>query len=112
MLKTKSFLPYAGYILASALAIYFTPHIQDIAHVFSFLDNYVNYYLSFLFSSSAFATSLRLILALMLTPMIIVVPLALIYQHVKHKPMPYLPHIAWVLWLITALARILTQEGS
>jgi hypothetical protein len=112
MPKKKSFLPYAGYVIASALAIYFAPHIQEVIHGFGFLDNYINYYLSFIFSSSEFGIHLRSIVALMVTPMVIVVPLALIYQRIKHKSMPYLPHIAWILWLITALSRILLiQEG-
>lgn len=111
MQQSKSYLLYLGYLIASVIAIYFAPHIQDVVHGFAFLDNYVNYYLSFMFSSSDFGVHLRLILTLMVTPMIIVVPLALIYQRVKHKPMPYLSHIAWLLWLITALSRILTQEG-
>ena len=111
MKQSKPHLVYLCYFIFSAAAIFFASYIQYVLHWIMFLDNQVNEYLSIIFSASSLGVHLRLITSLVLTPMIIIAIPAIAYQLIKKKTLPYLFPITWLFWLITALSRLLIEQG-
>jgi hypothetical protein len=63
--------------------------------------------LSIAINSGPLASHLRHILALALTPIVIVAIPTAVYWYIKKKPPTYLIQIIWVLWIIAALSQLL-----
>lgn len=111
MSKSKPYLIYACYFFLSIALIIFSSYTRELIQWVILLDETVNDALRVVFSHSPLGINLRLILSLVLTPLIIVALPALLYWLIKRKTMPYLIPIVWLFWFITALSRLLSQQG-
>lgn len=108
MNKSKPFLLFAFYLIVSICAIYFASYTRELTHWISAVDLYIDESLALVFSMSPLGVNLRQIISLALTPVLLVLIPALLYHLIKHKMMPYLIPIIWLLWIITALSRLLS----
>lgn len=106
---STSYYFYAAYLMVTVCAILFTSYTRELAQGILVVNTYLNDYLSWVFSLSPLGVSLRQIVSLALTPILIVAIPTLIYRLLKHQMPPYLVQIIWVLWIITALAHLLSQ---
>lgn len=111
MNKSKPYLIYTGYFILSIALIILSSYAQNMIDWVMYLDRANNEALRLVFSSSQLGIHLRLIVSLALTPLLIVAIPALLYWVIKRKPMPYLIPIIWLFWFITALSRLLIQQG-
>ena len=102
---------YLLYLIATALAIAFGFYIQKLVHGLGALVDILCFYANLWLSRFGFNIKLDLILALSLSPLIIITPIALIYRALCKRPLPYLNHISWMLWILSTLSFILSQEG-
>lgn len=111
MKKSQSYIVIICYLLLSIAAIFLSTYTQTALHWVQEVDKQINDYLSLVFLISPLGIQLRLILSLILTPVIIIAIPALLFHLIKHKTMPYLIQIIWIIWLITVLSRLLSQPG-
>ncbi len=106
---STSYYFYAAYLSVTVCAILFTSYTRELAQAILVVNTYLNDFLSWIFSPSSLGVSLRQIVSLALTPILIVAIPTLIYRLLKHQMPPYLVQVIWVLWIITALAHLLSQ---
>lgn len=113
MMKKKRYTQYywmAGiYSLITICAIYFSTITTTIATWVANVDGFLDSILIEIMNSSSLGIHLRHILTLALTPLVIVAIPVGIYWLIKKQLPPYLIQIIWVLWIITALSRLLSQ---
>ncbi|PJD92732.1 MAG: hypothetical protein CK424_03895 [Legionella sp.] len=107
--SSKAYYLYVAYLILTACAILFASYTRELAQSILLVNTYLNDYLSLVFSSSSLGVSLRQIVSLALTPILIVALPTLLYRLIKHQMPPYLMQIIWVLWVITALSHLLSQ---
>jgi hypothetical protein len=105
----KYYLIFGVYGLLTLCVIYFSAFIRNIAFWILQLDRSIDTFLAPVLNTSAWGIHLRHILALVLTPLVIVAIPTGIYWLMKKKLPPYLVQAIWVLWIIAALSRLLSQ---
>ena len=107
--NTKYYLILAVYGLFTISVIYFSNITKNLASWITRIDTGLDSLFAEVMNSSSLGIQLRHILSLALTPIVIVAIPAGIYWFRKKKLHPYLIQIIWVLWMVTALSRLLTQ---
>lgn len=107
--NSKYYLIFGTYCLLTICAIYFSTETKTIAGWVVRVDVGLEYLLAEIMNTSALGIHLRHILTLALTPLVIVAIPVGIYWLIKKQLPSYLIQIIWVLWIITALSRLLSQ---
>lgn len=105
----KYYLIFGIYAFITLCAIYFSTFTKILIAWVHQLDLLVDYALSSVLNSGPVAFHLRHILALALTPILLVTIPTAIYWGIKKTLPPYLIQIIWVLWIITMLSHLLSQ---
>lgn len=106
---SKYYLIFGVYCFITLCAIYFSSFTKTIVGWVHQVDLTVEYALSAVLNSGPVAFHLRHILALALTPILLVAIPTALYWGIKKEMPPYLIQIIWVLWIIAALPRLLSQ---
>ena len=106
---TQYYIIYGLYCFFTLCAIYFSSFTKTIAGWVSQIDLTLDYALSEVLNSGPVALHLRHILALALTPIVIVAIPTAVYWGIKKKMPSYLIQSIWVIWIIAALSRLLSQ---
>lgn len=107
--NTKYYLIFSAYCLFTICVIYFSNITKITANWISFIDLSLDSIFAEIMNTSSLGIHLRHILTLALTPIVIVAIPVGIYWVFKKKLPPYLIQIIWVLWIVTALSRLLSQ---
>ncbi|MGV3740274.1 MAG: hypothetical protein ACO1N3_03160 [Gammaproteobacteria bacterium] len=108
-INPKYCLIFGAYCLLTICAIYFSTLTKTLAGWVVLVDVWLDHILAEIMNTSALGLHLRHILTLALTPLVIVAIPVGIYWLIKKKLPSYLIQIIWVLWIITALSRLLSQ---
>lgn len=103
------YLIYALYAFVTLCAVYFSAFTKKIVNGIFQIHLYLDQGMQTFMYSGPIAVHLRQILALALTPIIIVAIPTAIYWGLKKNLPPYLIQIIWVLWIIVALRYLLSQ---
>lgn len=105
----KTYFAYGCYIVLTGFAIFYAPYTRLLAGWVLWVDLSVEQIMGLILRGSALIVHLNCIIALVLTPILIVAIPAAIYRFVKHGMPPYLIQTIWVLWMIATVSRLLSQ---
>lgn len=99
------------YLILSILVVLFAKYALLFIVYIDMIYTYFEINLTPIFSGNSYGTLIRNVLSLTLLPVIIAGIPALIYRAVKGKgkQMPYFLELAWVLWLIIVLSKVLVK---
>lgn len=103
------YLIFGVYCLITLSAIYFSSFTKHIAGWIVQVDLMLDRMLGVVLNSSDLGIHLRHILSLALTPILIVALPTAVYWFFKKKMPAYLIQGIWVLWIIVAMSRLLSQ---
>ncbi|MCR9192002.1 MAG: hypothetical protein NXI01_05010 [Gammaproteobacteria bacterium] len=109
MSKPETYFLYAAYCVLTVVIIFYASYSREIASWVTLVNVELNYYLDFIDGATALGLRLRQIVALALTPIVILAIPTIAYRLIKNKMPPYLIQAVWVLWIIAAVSRLLSQ---
>lgn len=97
------------YLILSIIVVVFAPHVHLLIVYIDIFYTYINVHLSPIFSNSSLGIMISKIFLLTLIPILIAAIPALIYRVIKKRHMPYFIEVAWFLWLIIVLSKVLIR---
>lgn len=95
------------YLVLSIIVVLFAQYATLLLAYIDLFYTFVNTKLALIFSGSEWGILSRKVLSLVLIPVVIASIPALIYRAIKGQQMPYVIEIAWLLWLVIVLSKIL-----
>lgn len=98
-----------SFLVLISIGTYYSIVLQYILYALIVLNTWMNGYLDYIFPETASGIMLRQSVALMLVPLCLILPIAWTYQFIRKQPLPYVMHIAWILWFLTELSRLIIQ---
>ena len=107
--NSKRYLAYIAYIAFTGCAIFFAPYTKILIGWLLWVDLAIEQVLGGIITGSTLSFHVNFILALVLTPILIVAIPTGVYRVMKHKMPPYLIPSIWVIWLIVTISRLLSQ---
>ncbi len=105
----RTYFAYTAYALFTGFAIFFSPYTKTIAGWILWVNLAIEQIMGSILSGSTLSFHVNFILALALTPILIVAIPAGIYRFIKRDMPPYLIQSIWMLWIVTAVSRLLSQ---
>ena len=95
------------YLLLSIVVILLAKYVHLLIVYIDLFYTYINLKLAPIFSASKLSTIIREVITLVFIPLFIVAVPALIYRAIKKHQMHYFVEIAWFLWLVIVLSKVL-----
>lgn len=109
MTYKKAYVIYITYALLTACAIFFAAFTRELTTCISWVNLGMEDILGSIMNTTAVGIYLKRILALALTPIVIVAIPTGVYWGFKREMPPYVIQIVWVLWIIAAMSHLLSQ---
>ena len=97
------------YLLLSIIVVLFAQYVHLLIVYIDVFYTFINLKLAPIFSNSDVGILIRKVISLVLIPVVIAAIPALIYRAIKGKQMTYFIEIAWFLWLVIVLSKVLIQ---